>query len=399
MSKRIINPFTPQKPIDNPEYFFGRNTEVDSIVDVLYQTAQKNPEHAIITGDRGIGKSSLLVQTKKIAEGDTSLIKKFNIDMGGIEKFNFKSIWLDTVENQSAEEVAQFILSNLVNNIAILSRIDISVDLFGFLQIAKKEVDVKENSINEIVSKFVQEMKKVSKKIIDEKLDGIIIFIDEVDRMDMTKDLPTFFKLVTESFSRNGIQNIIFFFAGISGAIQKMKSNHPSISRTFKDIVLHNLSQPEIESILINGFNKVGYTYSDEILKKIGYMSAGFPEPIHLLGGTILKYSINGNLDLTSLTKGIEDIIQNKKNNELKELLEAAGAGKYQRILKAMASNENTNIPLSYIDDFLDIKQSEYSTNINKLCERGVIKKYSRGVYCFVEPLLKEYIKMFGVLE
>ena len=398
MSKRIINPFTPQKPIDNPEYFFGRNSEVDSIIDVLYQTAHENPEHAIITGDRGIGKSSLLVQTKRIAEGDTTLIEKFNIDTGGIDNFNFKSIWIDTVENQSAEEVARYILSNLKRSITILSKIDFSLDLFG-VQIAKKEEEAKANPINEVVGNFVQEMKKVSKKAMEEKLDGIIIFIDEIDRMDMAKDLPTFFKLVTESFSRNHINNIIFFFAGISGAVQQMKNIHPSISRTFKDIVLHKLSKPEIELILINGFDKVGFTYSDDVLNSIGYMSAGFPEPVHLLGGTIIRYSVNNNLDTTSLTKGIEDIIQNKKNNELKNLLEEAGSGKYQQILKAMASNENINVPLSYIDNYLDIKQSEYSMNINKLCERNIIKKYSRGIYSFVDPLLKEYIKMFGVLE
>lgn len=90
MNKRIRNPFTPQKPIDNPDYFFGRMDEVDSIVDVLYQTATGNPEHAIITGDRGIGKSSLLFQTKNIAEGSMALIEKFGIDTGESINLNLK---------------------------------------------------------------------------------------------------------------------------------------------------------------------------------------------------------------------------------------------------------------------------------------------------------------------
>lgn len=242
-------------------------------------------------------------------------------------------------------------------------------------------------------------MKKVSRKIEEERLDGVIIFIDEVDRMDMEKDLPTFFKLVTESFVRNDIKNVIFFMAGISGAIQMMKANHPSINRTFKDIVLHKLSQSEIKSILMNGFNEVGFTYSDDILKSIGYMSAGFPEPVHLLGGSIIKYPYERELNANSLKKAVEDIIQNKKNNELKELLGAAGSGKYQQILKAMASYEDKNVPLSHLNSCLNMQQSEYSTNLNKLCERNIIKRYDRGIYYFVEPLLKEYIKLFGVLE
>lgn len=38
--------------------------------------------------------------------------------------------------------------------------------------------------------------------------------------------------------------------------------------------------------------------------------------------------------------------------------------------------------------------QNQYSSNINNLITRG-----DKGIYCFVNPLLKEYIKNFGIID
>lgn len=60
MAKRFIDPFFPNHPVDDPDRFAGRNVQVEEVIDSLFQIKNSNPKHSIITGDRGIGKSSLL---------------------------------------------------------------------------------------------------------------------------------------------------------------------------------------------------------------------------------------------------------------------------------------------------------------------------------------------------
>jgi len=399
MSKRIVNPFTPNRPINDPNNFYGRKFQIDNVVDVLFQTANKNPLHSIITGDRGIGKSSLLLQAKKMAEGDTSLIHKLNIDMGGMKEFNYVTVWHDTVENQTAGELAGSLLRSLKSDwTELLSKVEINLDLFGILQVGKKESE-ESAVISDIVSNFVKQIIKISKKVKESQKDGIILFIDEIDRMDLDSGLATFFKLVTERLERENVTNIIFFCAGIVGAVQKMKDEHPSIVRTFKDIVIHKLTPEESGVILNEGFKKIGYSCNESVLNSIYIASAGFPEPVHLIGSEIIHHTNDKNIEDSSYKSAIENIVKNKRKNELHDRLVKAGSGKYQVILKYMAKHPDIYVPLKYISAQSGMGQPEYSMNINQLCERNIIYKYARGVYAFKDPLLKEYILIFGVIE
>ena len=67
------NPFRPNS-IVVPGMFAGRFDELVSLERVLYQTKYGNPEHFIITGERGIGKSSLLFYLECVADGSITTL-------------------------------------------------------------------------------------------------------------------------------------------------------------------------------------------------------------------------------------------------------------------------------------------------------------------------------------
>src|SRR6266446_10686947 len=80
MSKMKFNPFRPNN-IVVPGMFAGRLDEVQCLERVLHQTKCGNPEHFLITGERGIGKSSLLFYMQCIADGSITTFKD--------QRFNF----------------------------------------------------------------------------------------------------------------------------------------------------------------------------------------------------------------------------------------------------------------------------------------------------------------------
>src|SRR5690606_13614867 len=63
-----INPFRPNHAVP-PGLFVGRLNEVGQLERGLYQTRIGNPRNFLITGERGIGKTSLMLYVKAGAHG------------------------------------------------------------------------------------------------------------------------------------------------------------------------------------------------------------------------------------------------------------------------------------------------------------------------------------------
>lgn len=397
MKNRYIDPFTPDLPVDSPDRFSGRRTQIDSVVDSLFQLSNEQPKHTIITGDRGIGKSSVLTQVKNIAEGDMDLLKRLDIDPD-VEKYDFICAWHDCSTDQNPSILASGILKQLENRFkSIYSGLKLELNIAGILKVGEKDSSVA--TISEISEKFCSDLAKVSNQIKDKGKSGIILFFDELDRVKPDSGVATFFKLSAEKLSRDRVKNIAFFAAGITGAIQNLEKEHGSIYRTFKDVPLPKLEESEANEILKTGFNAVNCTYDAVVIKSVFSISAGYPEPVHLLGSQLLKSDSDNHLDANDFEKAKIEVIETLRRNKLASSLQAAGSGKYQKILKAMAAYDGANVPLSHITKETGYDQNQYSANMGNLIKRDIISQVDRGVYCFIDPLLKEYISRFGVID
>lgn len=397
MKKRFVDPFFPNRPVQNPEYFEGRKDQVEEAVDALFQTMNDNPKHFIISGDRGIGKSSLLLQIKLLGQGNNALTDRFAIDKG-CDKFNFLISWVDAVENQSLENLVVNILNELQTSIrSFFSSLKFEFDLGGFIQISKKENADK--SIADIVNEFCKQIKSANDKLSKDDKHGILIFIDELDKMNPNSGIASFLKLSTEKLNRDGVTKVAFACSGITGAVQKLEDEHASIFRTLRDIPLQRFTKAESEEILINGFEKAGFTHDAKVIDEIFKLASGFPEPLHVIGSEILSVDDDMHLTIEDFQLAKEKVIKDVRKNKLGDLLKKAGYGKYQLILEAMALYDNENVPLEIITTHLEVESNQISTNLGTLIDKNIITRVDRSVYAFVDPLLKEYIKSFGVIK
>lgn len=395
--KRFVDPFFPNRPVNDPLRFSGREDQVEEVVDSLFQIANKNPKHTIITGDRGIGKSSLLFQTKLLATGDNRLATKLNIDIGQ-DKFDFITAWHDADKGQNIENVVYGLLEDLQNKLSkLLGKFNFEFDIAGILKITQNEA--KEKSITDLVNLFCKQIEDANKEVIKKGKNGILLFIDEIDRVSADSGVATFLKLTAEKLSREGLTNVGFMCAGITGAIQNLEEDHASISRTFRDIPISRLSVDEAALILKLGFESVNHDYDPTVLQLSYAISNGFPEPIHLLGSEMLSISDDDFIDKNDFESAKLKLVTDIRKNELSALLKKAGYGKYQKILKAMSECESSYVSLEFISEKIEAAQNEYSTNINNLISREIITRVDKGIYCFVNPLLKEYIKNFGIID
>lgn len=396
MTKRFIDPFFPNRPVDDPERFSGRIMQVEEAIDSLFQVLNGNPKHSIITGDRGIGKSSLLLQIRLVAEGDNRLPRRLGIDLG-VEKYNFLCAWHDASSDQNVATLASGLLRDTQNNFnKLFDKITLEVTVGGIIKIGEKPST--STSISDIVHLFCKEVIKISESL-QKKQSGLVFFIDEIDRLPINCGVATFFKLVAEKLSRDNCKNVAFFSAGITGAIQKLEEEHASIFRVFRDILIPRLDEHEVSQILTDGFTRSDRRCSQDVISCTYDLCAGFPEPVHLMGSEMLSVCQGRDIEFNDFQQAKEKVVTDVRRNKLQGLLRIAGSGKYQEILGAMAKHDAIYVPLSHISNIIGLEQNQYSVNMGHLIDKNVITRVDRGVYMFVDPLLKEYIRAFGTIS
>ena len=74
---KFYNPFKPNYPVYKG-LFTGRFDEIKKIEEALKQLDEGNPLNLLFTGERGIGKTSLLMVAKHLATGNVILDKTHN---------------------------------------------------------------------------------------------------------------------------------------------------------------------------------------------------------------------------------------------------------------------------------------------------------------------------------
>lgn len=398
LKKRFIDPFTPNLPVDDPNRFFGRAEPVAELVDALFQTMHGKPKHSIATGDRGVGKSSLLNQIHLTAKGDNRLTDRLAVDRG-TAAFDFVCVWHDCDSTQSAFDLANSVLSKFETAFARFSKsFSIELDLAGFGKLGHNKQSPA--NLTQLIDAFCTRLGKTSQGAKDSGKSGVIIFVDELDRIRVDSMVASFLKLSVERLARDGVKNLTFIAAGITGAVQKLEDEHGSILRTLRDIPLTAFEQNEVEEILTDGFNRAEASCQIKDLgKKAWEVTVGLPEPVHLLGSEMLSVDSDSILDDQDFSHAIHKIVTDVRRNKLAALLKRAGGGKYQKIVDAVASHPRKIVPLQDIAKHIGFEQSTFATNMATLVEREILFKPQVGYYAFTDPMLKEYIKINGVLS
>jgi len=90
------NPFKPTKPSSGSN-FAGRISEISRIRTVLDETKNGNPTNLLVVGERGIGKTSLLLVSKDLATGEINLSE---------DPFDFLTIFITLDKHTSISELA-----------------------------------------------------------------------------------------------------------------------------------------------------------------------------------------------------------------------------------------------------------------------------------------------------
>ena len=399
------NPFRPDKPIDNFDQFAGRERELTVLIRSMFNTGHGNARHMIVTGPRGIGKSSFINQIHSVTDNGDDVLATLGIDAGDF-RFRFPVFKCRARQGQSTEHIVTSLMDAMptklsaenVGNIVgdFVSKLKLSVSAPGI------NLEHQSESFTDLGREFVRTVSNLWLAIRHES-DGIIFIIDEIDTVAEKSGIASFLKVTTEELVDAGLDRIAFYLVGVTGAMQKLMSDHPSIGRVFENVELRPMSHSEsrdvIDRTLQSSPSSRGIHVPDESIQWVVEMASGFPAIIHTLCYEAFENDTDLVLDKRDFDRAAVEVVTRIKRAELGALLRRAGAGRYQEILIAMSEYDSSVVPVSFIGEKLDLKSNQFSAQMKTLKKRNIIENTARGMYRYVEPMLRLYVQNLDALD
>lgn len=369
--------FTPGAPIDSKDLFAGRKKQRDKVIATIFQKGQ----HAILFGERGVGKTSLantlfdfLVLTGQFNYGRARVNCSDSTEFGDIWRSVFKQLTYrpDASTTLSAED--------LIPN------------------------DPSPESVKETF----------------QLLDGpSIVVIDELDRIG-DPYIRTQLADTIKTLSDNAI-NTTLILVGVGDTIEQLISEHESIQRALVQVPMQRMSKGELLEIIDKGLDKCeGLSVEPYVRERIADYSHGLPFYTHLLAREAALNAVTN--DFTHITlNDLEYAVQQAVGSHLESLLtgynkavSAPRGTNYKQVLLACALALKNEQRMFYARDVMeplrcisgkDYKVPAFAKHLKDFCEdahgpvldkRGPARKVQ---YRFIAPLMEPYVILRGLAE
>lgn len=187
------------------------------------------------------------------------------------------------------QEIVDSITQNLRDKLYMLPDFkdkSLNVDLEFNLGIIKTTIKAESDTDHispDIINKFSSLLKKISDKL-SYTHSGILIIIDELDRVVDKINFGSFFKALTEKLADDGATNVSIILVGINGTMATMEKQHESVRRIFHEVEIPLLENQERKNIVTKALDEVDTTVDEDVLNQVSKISDGFPAPIHIVG-------------------------------------------------------------------------------------------------------------------
>jgi ABC-type dipeptide/oligopeptide/nickel transport system ATPase subunit len=398
-----FNPFKPGK-IVHSGMFAGRVDELKALETALFQTQNGNAEHFLIHGERGIGKSSLLMVVENYAKGELATI--------GHKIYNFLAICIELEPNDTYQEiirkVARELQRQLDNNQILKKRLKDAWQFITNWEVLgvkyNRETTPPDAMLEELADKFATVAKTMA-----QDNGGIFLFIDEADKPPTDAGLGEFVKFFTERLTKRGADNVGVGIVGITGVIKKMRDSHESSVRILSHIRLSVLEQDERKEVVRLGLdeaeNKNGFRVdiAEDALDLISSLSEGYPHFIQQYAYSAFTEDSDNNIDIMDVIKGLT-----KENGALQQLgmryfenmyTDEVRSDDYRTVLQVIAHHTPSYVQRKTIIEESGLKRHTVDNALAALKKRGsvIAKSGQKGQYRLPSRSFATWISAFKI--
>jgi Cdc6-like AAA superfamily ATPase len=376
----IASAFSPASPLTNKELFAGRIPQIARLLEVVDATGR----HAIIYGERGVGKTSLA----RVAELYHSLHKlALYYTCSSVE--DFSSIWRGVLGD---------------------ARLTVHQPAVGF---GSRERETLLSATELLGTGTVSpNMARQALTVLSES-GPVVVFIDEFDRLVDAKTKALFADMI--KLLSDHATPVTLILVGVGDTVDDLVMEHASIQRNLVQIPMPRMDDSEIEQIITKGMEAAELEVEAEFTSKIVSIAQGLPHYAHLLSqhaAYAAAADSRTRVAVGDLSQAIARALNDVSETIRDKYYQATGSNRetiYREVLLACALASKDEIgtfgPSDVRECLREITGQSYSlqafaTHLKDFSSvgvrGGVLKKREghRPRYRFIDPLLPPYVVM-----
>jgi hypothetical protein len=386
----VRNVFTPHQPIKSLDLFFGRQDEVGKLIEHLNTPGQ----HALLFGDRGVGKSSLANITCEL------ILRSFVDGELLTKRCDSSDTFLSVVEIPLQKMGIDIQVTGTEKEKAQGGKAGVAIPFF--------EAGVDSTSVSKIL-RAGPGCAALSPSWVASQIHSLrgLFFIDEADALRSPEDkkkLAELIKLLSDQGS-----SLKVLMVGIAETANELTAGHPSVTRCLRETRLSRMSDLELQTIISGGEDKIDVAFSSSASARIVAVSSGYPHFTHLL---CLKAAENAiaegrkTIDATHLDAATKRAVQDAEGS-LRNSYDAAtrsfGTDEFKRILLAAARCNPEEFTAAHLRQEykvlwgIDITQGKLNNHFKRLVSDDgitVLRRLAKGVYRFSDPRMPSYVRI-----
>jgi len=378
LSNMRYNPFNPQQPA-RPDFFVGREPEITQFEKFLNQTIHGSPMNMSITGNRGIGKTSVLIKFESIAKNNNCLVLRLSNYEGNVSNIiEFVNFIISNLKRELLSKKPLAKITELVSTIKpTISWQDIRIS------VEKKDV------VEEMVR---QKLKKIWAETKDD-YNAIVILIDEAESLEKIEGvLP----LLREVFQRLSTEaNYMVVLAGKLNFPERMSESFSPLNRFFPVHRLTPFNYEEIKIYVEKKLNTVNAGIDEEALHYLAKKSEGHPYVLVCMLYTLFDFlrDDESHIAMETVFRATEKMDATLEQDFFSPMYHPL-TNKAKEVINVIAKNiQGINFSFREAVAWSKMERNYLSPYIQELLRKGILNKPERGQYQVFHPLFLEYIK------
>lgn len=379
------SPFTPGRPVPI-EYFVARVKEIQRLERAIKQASSERNENIFITGERGIGKSSLASFIRYIAE----------------KEYNFVGTHCHLGGTKDVEGMIRIIFQRLLQGIPDKSIFDKLKSIFGkyIKEITLFGVGVEfttdQSELRTLLDNFIPFMREIWKNVKTQK-NGIILILDDLNGITGISEFAHFMKsFVDELATAKQTFPLLLILVGIQERREDLIRHQPSVVRIFDIIELPPMTNGESTGFFKKTFEKQSISFEPLALSEMVRYSGGLPMLMHEVGDAVFWVDQDDFIDERDAMDGILLAAENVGRKYLDpQVYSVIKSNTYRSILRKLGK-----LPLGMsfvrggiIEKMSGSERKNFDNFLRRTEGLGIITKgEGRGEYGFVNQLFHLYV-------
>ena len=321
------SPFSPGQPVPI-EFFVGRIREIERLRSMVNAGTQGKFRIGFVSGERGIGKSSLASFVRHLSEHE-SQVAGCHVFLGGVEDLKemlrrtFDRLLKESMDKPWHEQIKNF-FGNHVRK----------VGLFG----VTLELSLKDSDLSTLAHDFVPTVTRLLDSLKGHK-STLFLVLDDINGLAGSEVFANWLKSTVDevSTSRRKIP-LCILVVGLEERRQELVAKQPSLARVFELIDIAPWSDDEAMDFYRKSFDAVGARIAESDMQQLVRLTGGLPVLAHEIGDAVWRTARGPGIESREVREGIltaAEVIGRKLLEP--QVFSAIRSERYRSILRKMS--------------------------------------------------------------